>query len=104
MVVKKNQLGRNKGQGSINAFEKFFFMVLASLSFLFLLFICWILLTGDDVIFLHGSNIPPRHFVVFLSVQSFFGGSLQALRTRITGRRINSFAPSRQLTWQFSPI
>ena len=79
MVVKKDQLNAlnaQKGQGRINAFEKNFFIVLACLSLLVLLITCWLLLTGDDVIFLHAGNITPRHFLVFFSVQSFFPGQV----------------------------
>ncbi|MCI5219235.1 MAG: hypothetical protein D3914_08610 [Candidatus Electrothrix sp. LOE2] len=79
MVVKKDQLhalNAQKKQRGINAFEKIFFIMLTSLSLLFLLITCWLLLTGDDVIFLHAGNITPRHLLVFFSVQSFFPGQV----------------------------
>jgi len=74
MVVKKDQLNVKRGQGTINVFEKFFFIALASLSLLFLLITSWILLTGDDQIFLHGSQITPQHFCMLFYVQSLFVG------------------------------
>ena len=74
MVVKKDQLNVKKGRRTINAFENFLFIALASLSLLFLLITSWILLTGDDQIFLHGSQITPQHFCILFYVKSFFVG------------------------------
>ena len=74
MVVKKNQLNKKKKQEVITGFETFFFVTLASLSLLFLLITCWFLFTGDENIFLHGTNISPRHLCIFLYIQSFFWG------------------------------
>jgi hypothetical protein len=74
MVVKKDQLNVKKGRRTINAFENFLFIALISLSLLFLLITCWILLTGDDVIFLHGSQITPQHFCMLFYARSFFAG------------------------------
>lgn len=74
MVVKKGQLNVKKELRAINSFEKILFITLSSLSLLFLLVTCWMLLTGDDVIFLHGSNITPHHLCMFFYAQSFFIG------------------------------
>ncbi|MCI5160611.1 MAG: hypothetical protein D3917_01015 [Candidatus Electrothrix sp. AX5] len=76
MVVKKDQLNAQRGTKKINAFEKLFFIMLSSLSLLFLLITCWLLLTGDDVILIHGSNITPRHLCVLVYVQTFFLGQV----------------------------
>ena len=73
MVVKKDQL-RTEKQETVNTFEKFIFVILGLLSLLFLFIIFWILLTGDDVIFLHGSNITPRHLCLLFYLESFFLG------------------------------
>lgn len=77
MVVNKSQLNKKKEQRSINTFETFeifFIIMLVSLSLLFLLVICWFLLTGDEQIFLHGANISPRQLCIMLYIQSFFWG------------------------------
>ena len=74
MVVKKNQLNVKKGQGTINAFEFFFPIALGALSLGFLFITCWFLLTGDELIFLHGSQIIPQHFCILFYVNSFFVG------------------------------
>ncbi|CAK8719493.1 hypothetical protein H206_00777 [Candidatus Electrothrix aarhusensis] len=76
MVVKKDQLNVKKDQGTISSFEKIIFIALSSLSLLFLFITCWLLLTGDDVIFVHGSNITPRHLCVLVYVQTFFLGQV----------------------------
>lgn len=94
MVVKKDQLNVKRGQGTINVFEKFFFIALASLSLLFLLITSWILLTGDDQIFLHGSQITPQHFCMLFYVQSFFVG--RKLEHENTGN-----SDVQQLFWSF---
>ena len=72
MVVKKDRLNRKKEQGAVTAFELIFFVTLGTLSLFFLLIICWFLLTGDDVIFLHQSYFSPRALFLLLSGQSFF--------------------------------
>ncbi|CAK8717092.1 hypothetical protein KKHLCK_06250 [Candidatus Electrothrix laxa] len=74
MVVKKDQLNVKKGQETIKALEIFFFIVLGSLSLGFLFITCWFLLTGDELIFLHGSQITPQHFCILFYLQSFFIG------------------------------
>ena len=73
MVVKKDQLRTEKPE-TVDNFEKFFFIILGLLSLLLLFIISWILLTGDDVIFLHGSNITPRYLWLLFSLESFFIG------------------------------
>ena len=74
MVVKKDQLNVKKGQGVTSVFEKILFITLGSLSLGFLFITCWFLLTGDERIFLHGSQITPQHFCMLFYVQSFFVG------------------------------
>jgi hypothetical protein len=74
MVVKKGQLNVKKELGTISSFEKILFITMSSLSLLFLFITCWMLLTGDDVIFLHGSNITPQHLCMLFYAQSFFIG------------------------------
>ncbi|MCI5149571.1 MAG: hypothetical protein D3916_09325 [Candidatus Electrothrix sp. MAN1_4] len=74
MVINKNQLNKNKDQKPIKTFETFetfFFIILVSLSLLFLVIICWFLFTGDEHIFLHGTNISPRYLCSMLYIQSF---------------------------------
>lgn len=73
MVIKKDQL-RTKKPETVDTFEKFFFVILGLLSLFLLVIISWILLTGDDVIFLHGSNITPRHLCLLFYLESFFLG------------------------------
>ncbi|MGB5685788.1 MAG: hypothetical protein WBM35_08255 [Candidatus Electrothrix sp.] len=75
MVVEKNQLNVKKGQGTSNAFEVFFPIALGILSLGFLFITCWFLLTGDELIFLHGSQITPQHFCMLFYVNSFFIGN-----------------------------
>ena len=73
MVIKNNKhnkLNKKKKQGIFNAFESFFFVTLNSLSLLFLFFICWFLLTGDENIFLHGKDINSRQLNLPCSIQS----------------------------------
>ena len=94
MVVKKDQLNVKKGRNSTSTFEKIFFIVLTFLSLLFLLVTCWILLTGDDVIFLHGSSITPRHLCFLFSIQSFFLGRA------VTDEQDNNSA-AEPLVWSF---
>ena len=96
MVVKKNQLNDNKKLEQSKSVENFFFISLSSLSLLFLLVGCWILLTGDDVIFLHGSIITPRHFCALLYIQSF-------LLNRAVSIAQNNSSEAEQLFWSFSP-
>lgn len=95
MVVKKDQL-RVKKQETVNAFEKFFFIILGSLSLVFLFVTCWILLTGDDVILLNGVSITPRYFCILFYFESFF------LRRFITLYNSNH-SELEQFTWLSSP-
>ncbi|MCI5139637.1 MAG: hypothetical protein D3922_14785 [Candidatus Electrothrix sp. AR1] len=94
MVVKKDQLNVKKGQGVINAFEKILFITLGSLSLGFLFITCWFLLTGDERIFLHGSQVTPQHFCMLFYVQSFFVG-------RKAGHEDAGNSDAQQLLWTF---
>jgi hypothetical protein len=78
MVIKKGQLNVKKELGAINSFEKILFITISSLSLLFLLVTCWMLLTGDELIFLHGSQLTPQHLCMIFYVQSFFIGKKMA--------------------------
>ena len=74
MVIHKNQLNKKKEQRPTMTFEIFFIIILGCLSLLFFLIICWFFLTGDEYIFLHGTNISPRYLCIMLYIQSFFIG------------------------------
>ena len=50
MVIDKDQL-TDKKRKRLNVVESFFFITLGSFSLVFLFVICWVLMTGDDVIF-----------------------------------------------------
>ncbi|MCI5119787.1 MAG: hypothetical protein D3908_01070 [Candidatus Electrothrix sp. AUS4] len=96
MVVKKDQL-HTKKQETVNTFEKFFFILLGLLSLVFLFIISWILLTGDDVILLHGSNITPRHLCLLFYLESFLLGQI------IKDEHTNNNSELEQFAWSFSP-
>lgn len=97
MVVKKDQL-RVKKQETVNAFEKFFFIILGSLSLVFLFVTCWILLTGDDVILLNGVSITPRYFCILFYLEGFL------LRKATSIEHNNNHSEFEQFTWSFSPV
>jgi len=92
MVVKKEELEEGKQQNTVNAFEKFFFIALGSLSLLFLLITCWLLLTGEEVILLHRGDIAPRYCCISLSLQNFFPG-------RAAGIQLSDSTEIEQFSW-----
>ncbi len=94
MVVKKDKLNVKKGQGETNVFGKIIFITLGSLSLGFLFILCWFLLTGDERIFLHDSQITPQHFCMLFYAQSFFVG-------RKLGHESASNSDAQQLLWAF---